>query len=68
MLTNLGQGDRRARIVAGLVLLGLVFFVSGPARWLGLIGLVSLATALAGWCPLYALTGIATCGTRKDWS
>ncbi len=58
--TNEGTADRLIRILAGLVLLGLVLVLEGNARWWGLAGLVPLATGLAGWCPLYTPFGIDT--------
>lgn len=59
MIRNEGTIDRLVRVVAGLVLLSLVFI--GPKTWLGLIGLVPLVTGLAGYCPLYRVFGIGTC-------
>jgi len=60
MKTNVGTADRWVRIVAGLALLSLVFFLEGTARWWGLAGLGPLATGLAGWCALYTPFGIDT--------
>lgn len=65
MTLNVGTADRIIRVVAGLVLLSLVFILDGSARWWGLIGLVPLGTAVFGFCPLYTLLGISTCGTKK---
>lgn len=65
MKANVGRIDKGIRIVAGLVLLALIFVVEGSARWWGLIGLVPLVTGLAGYCPLYALLGINTCPLEK---
>lgn len=61
MKPNVGGFDKMLRIVAGLLLLSLVFLLDGSARWWGLFGLVPLSTALLNWCPLYALVGINTC-------
>jgi hypothetical protein len=61
MKANVGGIDRSIRIVAGLVLLALVFVLEGSARWWGLVGVVPLVTGLAGYCPLYALLGISSC-------
>jgi Protein of unknown function (DUF2892) len=61
---NLGSIDRAIRIVAGLVLLSLVFALDSDARWFGLIGIVPLATGLLGSCPLYMLFGLTTCPMR----
>jgi hypothetical protein len=61
MQVNIGSIDKSVRIVAGLVLLSLVFLLEGKARWFGLIGLVPLVTAFTGFCPLYTLLGVNTC-------
>jgi hypothetical protein len=55
--TNEGGVDRAVRIIAGLVVLSLVFV--GPKSMWGLVGAVPLLTGLAGWCPLYAVLGIS---------
>jgi hypothetical protein len=62
--TNEGTLDRTLRILAGLVLIALVFV--GPKTPLGWIGLVPLVTGLIGWCPLYALFGLNTCPVKKS--
>lgn len=51
--------ERVLRVVAGLVLLSLVFV--GPQTYWGLVGIVPLATGLLGSCPLYTLFGVSTC-------
>lgn len=61
MQVNVGSVDKVVRIVIGLVLLSLLYFVEGKARWFGLIGLVPLLTAFTGFCPLYTLLGMNTC-------
>ena len=61
MKLNVGGIDRVLRIVAGVVILALVFVLDGGARWLGLVGLVPLATGVFGYCPAYALFGLSTC-------
>lgn len=61
MTHNIGSADRILRIVVGLALLSLPFWMEGDARWLGLVGLVPLTTALLRWCPLYSVFGIRTC-------
>jgi hypothetical protein len=62
MKKNVGGADRAIRIIAGLVLLSLVFV--GPKTLWGLVGLVPLLTGLIGWCPPYSLFGISTCGPK----
>ena len=57
-MKNEGFLDRTIRVVAGLVLLSLVFV--GPATPWGLVGLVPLLTGLVGFCPLYRIFGLST--------
>ncbi|MEH6652020.1 MAG: DUF2892 domain-containing protein [Motiliproteus sp.] len=59
MQKNVGTIDRTVRIIAGLVLLALVFV--GPQTPWGWIGLVPLLTASIGWCPAYRIFGLRTC-------
>jgi len=63
MTRNIGTIDRTLRIIAGLILLALIFV--GPQSYWGLVGLVPLVTGLAGWCPLYAIFRINTCGAKS---
>ena len=64
MKVNIGSIDRVLRIVAGIVLLALVFVLEGNVRWLGLIGIVPLVTGLMRFCPIYALFGVSTCSMK----
>ncbi|MDX9741607.1 MAG: DUF2892 domain-containing protein [Gammaproteobacteria bacterium] len=57
---NVGNIDRALRIVAGLALLSLPFWLDSPWRWLGLIGVMPLITGLLGHCPGYRLLGTNT--------
>lgn len=68
MTINVGSLDRALRIVAGLVILSLLFILEGDARWFGLIGLLPLATGLFRFCPAYTLLGLSTCprGQRRS--
>ncbi len=59
MTSNVGGIDRILRIVAGLVLLALVFV--GPQTAWGWIGIIPLATGLLSWCPLYVPLGLSSC-------
>lgn len=59
MQTNVGKIDRILRIIAGLVLISLVFV--GPKTMWGLIGVIPLVTAFVGFCPAYRILGIRTC-------
>lgn len=62
MKLNVGGIDRIARIVIGLVLLGLA--ATGAVGWWGWLGIVPLATGAIGWCPPYALLGFSTCAMK----
>ncbi len=53
MKLNVGKIDAAVRIVAGLLLLSLVFVLEGTTRWIGLIGVLPLVTGLMRRCPLY---------------
>lgn len=64
MKTNMGTADRAIRVIAGVILIALVFV--GPQTAWGWIGLVPLLTALAGICPAYSLLGISTCKARPS--
>ena len=63
MTSNVGSVERIVRIVAGLILLALVFV--GPQTPWGWVGVVPLLTGLIGWCPPYAIFGINTCKMKK---
>ncbi|TAL01271.1 MAG: DUF2892 domain-containing protein [Rhodospirillaceae bacterium] len=60
MTPNVGTADRIARIIIGLVLLSLPFWVQGDWRWVGLLGIVPIITALMSWCPIYKIVGVGT--------
>lgn len=59
MEKNIGNLDKIIRVLAGLILLALVFF--GPQSVWGWIGLPVILIALFGWCPLYKMLGVSTC-------
>lgn len=59
MARNMSGVDRVLRVIAGLVLISLVFI--GPQIVWGWIGVVPLVTGFSGWCPAYTLFGIKTC-------
>ncbi len=61
MTKNIGNVERIIRIIFGLGLLSLIYFLEGNARWWGLIGLGPIITATFGYCPPYAWLGISTC-------
>jgi hypothetical protein len=53
--------ERGARIVLGLLILGLFGALDEPWKYLTLIGLIPLGTGLVGNCPVYTLLGINRC-------
>jgi hypothetical protein len=63
MKSNVGGIDRIARIVLGLVLIGLT--LTGNIGVWGWLGVVLLATGAIGWCPPYAIFGFNTCAMKK---
>ncbi len=60
MIHNVGTLDRIVRIVIGLALLSLLYFVDGNARWWGLVGILPLVTGIVGYCPGYKVMGMDT--------
>ncbi|NCB73959.1 MAG: DUF2892 domain-containing protein [Clostridia bacterium] len=60
MKPNVGKTDKWIRIILGIAVLSLLYFLDGNLRWLGLIGLIPLITGIINFCPLYALFGINT--------
>lgn len=64
MKFNVGSYDRIARIIAGLILIGLaVADIFSP--W-GYIGVVALLTGIFKFCPAYTLFGMNTCPMNKN--
>ena len=63
MKANVGGFDKIARILVGVVLLGLA--ATGTVGAWGWIGIVPLATGLMGWCPAYNIFGMNTCPMKK---
>jgi len=64
MKCNVGGMDRVLRIILGLAVLSLYFFLNGANKYWSLVGLVPLLTGLLGFCPLYPLFGANTCKTK----
>jgi hypothetical protein len=63
MQCNVGGTDRIARIVAGVVILGIgVVYKS----WWGLIGLLPLVTGLIRWCPVYVPLKMSSAKPTED--
>lgn len=57
--------ERLARVVTGLGLLSLLYFLEAPACFIGLLGFVLIASAVFKYCPVSQLLGINTCVTRE---
>ncbi|MDI6893030.1 MAG: DUF2892 domain-containing protein [Bacillota bacterium] len=66
---NLGASDRTVRIVVGVVLLALRFFIP-VTGFLGglfvLVGAYLLVTAAIGFCPVYRLFRYSTVGEERQ--
>ena len=54
MTRNIPGFERVARLIAGLMILGLYGALDTPWKYLTLLGLLPLGSALTGFCPLYA--------------
>lgn len=63
MIKNVGSIDRIARILLGLVLIGLAA-TSQIGPW-GYLGVLAIGTGLFSFCGLYTLFGINTCSVKK---
>ncbi len=55
---NVGNLDRAARVLGGLVLI-LLAATGGVGAW-GYLGVVPLLTGLVAFCPLYSILGITS--------
>jgi len=65
-MKNIGRIDKRVRIVLGILLLSLFFFLSGGWRWISVLGIVLIGTALINFCPLYLPFGINTAKRKSN--
>ena len=57
MECNVGDTERMARILVGLLIVGLGLMYSS---WWGIIGIIPVFTGVIGWCPAYLPFGIST--------
>ena len=47
---NIGKGERVFRLIIGVILIIVAFFISGVFRWiLGLVGVIVILTAIFGY-------------------
>ncbi|MBD9361380.1 YgaP family membrane protein [Methylomonas fluvii] len=49
---NIGEKDKKVRMVSGVVLLSVSLFTASILMLL--VGLVLVATSYSGWCPVYS--------------
>lgn len=67
--TNEAVWDRALRVVLGLVMIYLGWFVLGDglaSAVFKIFGFVPLVTGVIGWCPFYSLLGRATKRIRRS--
>ena len=57
MTRNIPGFERIARLMAGVMILGLYGALESPWKYLTLVGLPLLGSALTGFCPLYTKLG-----------
>ena len=63
MKQNVGGLDRIVRIIAGLIIIALVFV--GPKTAWGWLGLLPLATGIFNFCPAYTVLKLSTVGKKE---
>jgi hypothetical protein len=61
MIRNMPMWERGARVVLGVLILGLYGALDAPEKYLTLLGLIPLGTGLLGRCPVYTMPGINRC-------
>jgi hypothetical protein len=57
MTRNVGTLERIARLIVGMMILGLYGALEPPWKYITLVGLLPVGSALTGFCPLYAALG-----------
>lgn len=57
MICNVGDTERMARILIGLLIIAIGFALP---TWWGIIGIVPVFTGLTAWCPAYLPFNIST--------
>lgn len=64
---NMSNLDRILRILAGLFLIYLGFFIDELTGYIlldkiiGVIGIINIMASISGFCPLYKFAGISSC-------
>ncbi len=64
-MKNVGGADRAGRVIIGLALLSLVYFLDGNWKWFGLTAVIPLMTALTQFCFVNKLLGRNTCAVSE---
>ncbi|MCQ8116717.1 YgaP family membrane protein [Methylomonas rosea] len=59
---NIGEKDKKVRMVSGVVLLAVSLFTASILMLL--VGLALVATSYSGWCPAYSSMDKNTLGTN----
>jgi hypothetical protein len=57
--------DRMVRVILGLVLFSMLFWVPVPYNHFGWVGLVLIGTAIFKYCPISDLFGVNTCTLKE---
>lgn len=68
MMQNVcSRTERAVRVIIGLALLSLVYFLEpeGAVRYWGLVGIIPIGTAVIKYCPISHLLGINTCVVKR---
>ena len=65
MKVNVGPADKIFRIILGIGLFSLFFFLEGNLRYIAVLGFIPLFVAFTKSCSLYSLLGVNTCGTKS---
>ncbi len=63
MIKNIHPVERAVRVIGGLVIMSMYFWIS-PSPWF-FLGIVPVLTGASGWCPPYQLLGVSTCKREK---
>lgn len=67
MSFNIGGTDRVVRMILGIALAAIAYFVIPPGVYATIayiIAAIAFVTGLVKFCPAYAIFGISTCKTR----
>jgi hypothetical protein len=57
--------DRMVRVILGILLFSMLFWVPVPYNHFGWVGLVLIGTAIFKYCPISDLFGVNTCTLKE---